>query len=43
MYKEYLLITQNNFVSIDHKVFDKLFDSLITNMPVKIKGKNKIK
>lgn len=41
MYKEHLLITQNNFVTIDHKVFDKLFDSLITNMPVKIRGKKK--
>lgn len=38
MYKEYLLITQSNCLFVDQREFDKLFDSLLINMPVKLKG-----
>lgn len=39
MHKEYILITPNNFVLIAPQEFDKIFDSLIINMPIKKKGK----
>lgn len=39
MHKEYILITPNNFVLITPQEFDKIFDSLIINMPIKKKGK----
>lgn len=43
MYIEHILIDQNNLM-INHEDFDKLFCSLLTNMPVKKKSKiqNKI-
>ncbi|KAF0759689.1 Uncharacterized protein FWK35_00006402 [Aphis craccivora] len=37
MYKEYLLITQSNCLFVDQREFDKLFDSLLINMPAKLK------
>lgn len=40
MYKEYILITQNNFILFDQKEFDKLFDLILVSIPIQIKGKN---
>ncbi|XP_025193818.1 uncharacterized protein LOC112593572 [Melanaphis sacchari] len=37
MYKKYLLITQSNCIFVNQQEFDKLFDSLLINMPVKLK------
>ncbi|XP_050056023.1 adenylate kinase 7-like isoform X2 [Aphis gossypii] len=37
IYKEYLLITQSNCLFVDQREFDKLFDSLLINMPAKLK------
>lgn len=38
MYKEYILITQNNFILFDDKEFDKLFDTILVSIPIHIKG-----
>lgn len=38
MFKEYLLITENNLTSIYQEEFDNLFDSLLISMPTKIAG-----
>jgi len=38
MYKEYLLITQSNCIFVNHGEFDRLFNSLLISMPVKVKG-----
>lgn len=40
MFKEYILINPNNFVLIHNEEFDKLFDLLLINIPVKIKGQH---
>lgn len=37
MYKEHILITQNNF--INYEEYDEILNSLLISMPVKIKGK----
>ncbi|XP_026822343.1 uncharacterized protein LOC113560577 [Rhopalosiphum maidis] len=37
MYKEYLLITQSNNIVVNQREFDKLYDSLLISMPVKLK------
>ncbi|XP_025415016.1 uncharacterized protein LOC112686796 [Sipha flava] len=39
MFKEYILITQNNFILFDQKEFDKLFDSILFSIPIQIKDK----
>lgn len=38
MYKESLLITQNNLILINQDEFDQLYNTLLTSMPVKLKG-----
>jgi len=38
MYKKYVLINENNFEQINQENVDKILDSLLISMPVKIKG-----
>jgi len=38
MYKKYLLINQSNSIFVSNEEFDKLFDSLLISMPVKVKS-----
>lgn len=40
MYKEYLLITQSNCIFVNNEEFDRLFNSLLISMPVKVKGQD---
>lgn len=40
MFKEYLLITKSNCIFVDHGEFDRLFNSLLISMPVKVKGQD---
>lgn len=40
MYKKYLLITENNFPTINEEELHNLFNSLVISMPVKFTGKN---
>lgn len=37
-FKEYLLITEKNLISISNEEFDKLYNSLLTRMPLEIKS-----
>ncbi|XP_015379069.1 PREDICTED: adenylate kinase 7-like [Diuraphis noxia] len=37
MFKEYFLITKSNFIFVDYGEFDRLFNSLLISMPVKVK------
>jgi len=40
MFKEYLLITKSNCIFVDHREFDRLFNSILISMPVKVKGED---
>lgn len=38
MYKESIILTQNNFTLINQDEFDQLYNTLLINMPIKVKG-----